>query len=100
MSIQMVGDKNERLTTRQQAEIVERCNEAYDKGGADVLKIVLDTSTNLLAENPNFASYHQYVQVLVEGIRAQLQDAVAEAQDKKEEEMPTPVILSPNGKLI
>jgi hypothetical protein len=83
-------DKNKKYTFSedQQKEIVRLCNEAYDKGGADVLKIVLSTAASLAEETPELAPYNRFVQVLVEGIRKQLQETVTQEQIQKEQEKP------------
>lgn len=80
--------KNDGFTEAQQEEIVKLCNQAYDRGGADVLKLVLDTAANLAKETPELAPYNRFTQVLVEGIRAQLRDTVSDAAIQKEQEKP------------
>lgn len=80
--------KKDSFSEEQQKEVVRLCNEAYDRGGADVLKIVLDTAANLATETPELAPYNRFTQVLVEGIRAQLRDTVSDEAVRKEQEKP------------
>jgi len=75
----MIINKNQnKLTEAQQKEIVERCNEAYDKGGSDVLKIVIDTAKQIAVDNPMFSDHVAFTLYVVEGIRESLKKRIDE----------------------
>lgn len=77
-----------RLTEKQQKEIVERVNEAYDRGGADTLKILVTTINTLMADaevaqqttysKPMFTLFLH----IIEGVRQQLFEAVKNHQEE------------------
>jgi hypothetical protein len=67
---------NNKLSEAHQREIVERCNEAYDRGGADALKIVMDTTNSFAAEHPELTSHCAFVLNIVEAVRQELSTTV------------------------
>jgi hypothetical protein len=56
-------------------EVMERTNEAYDRGGADVLKVILDTLDTLAAKK-ELEKEILFCRYIVEAVRQQLQEAV------------------------
>jgi hypothetical protein len=68
-------DKN-RLTEAQQKEIVERCNESYDKGGADLLRILVDTTNKLAKDMPSFQEHAAFTLYVIEAVRGALKETV------------------------
>ena len=73
--IKTIQDPN-RFTQEQQKEILKLANDAYDRGGADVLKIVLSTANELADGLEELKPYARFVTVLVEAIRQQLSEVV------------------------
>lgn len=86
MSLRIKMDNT--FTESQQKEIISLCNKAYDRGGADVLKLILFTADNLAKETPELEPYNRFVQVLVEGIRSKLNETVSESLIREEQEKP------------
>lgn len=86
----------DKLTEKQQAELIERCNEAYDRGGADALKVLIDTVNNMITQaeespSPNKATVTSSLKVflmIIDGVRQGLQATVRDAEIAKEQEKP------------
>lgn len=68
----------------QHQDIIRLTNQAYDRGGADVLKILLQTSESFSKENEGYDLHDQYLRNMVEAVRGVLNDIVLE--QKKEPE--------------
>lgn len=67
---------NNKLSEAHQREIVERCDEAYDRGGADALKIVRDTTNQFALDHPELTSHCAFVLNIVEAVRQELSHTV------------------------
>lgn len=64
-------------------EVNKLTNEAYDRGGADVLKILLDALPPILAERPDLEEHALFMKTLIEVTRQTLGEVVA-AQPENE----------------
>jgi len=73
-----INANKDRLTEAQQKEIVERCNESYDRGGADALKFVIDAAKQIAVDMPGFSEHAAFTVYVVEAIREKLAAAVNE----------------------
>jgi hypothetical protein len=81
-----------KFTEKQQAEILKLTNEAYDRGGADALKVLIDTVQNLINQadaspSPNKVTVTSSLKIfltIIDGVRQGLQATVAEAEQKIE----------------
>ena len=72
----IIKNKDEKLTEGQQKEIVDRCNEAYDKGGADVLRIIAETVQQIAVDNEEMVEHVAFTLYILEAIRQKLSDTV------------------------
>jgi hypothetical protein len=80
--------KDSTITIKEhQKEVIDRCNEAYDRGGADTLRIVIEAARQVGIDNPEFREHAGFAIYLVEGIRQKLAEAVdAPIHDEMPEE--------------
>lgn len=72
-----------KLTKELQQDIVELANKSYDKGGADVLKLIFDTLNGIT--NPIYINQVVFTRNFVEAIRKQLAEVV---QEETHDELP------------
>jgi hypothetical protein len=80
-------NKESKLTEAQQKEIVQRCNEAYDRGGVDALHLVIDAAKQIAIDQASYAAYSAFTLYVVEAVRQKLAEAVnAEVHDQIPEE--------------
>jgi hypothetical protein len=56
-------------------DIIEKVNEGYDRGGADVLKIIL-TTLDTLSEKKELEKEILFCRYIVEAVRQQLEEMV------------------------
>jgi hypothetical protein len=68
--------RDERISASQQKEIVERCNEAYDAGGAAALKLVTEAAQQIAVDLPPYSEHAVFTLYVVEAIRQKLSEAV------------------------
>ena len=68
--------KETKLTEAQQKEIIERCSEAYDKGGSDVLALLIETVKQIAEDQPDLKSYCGFTIHVIEAVRQRLKEAV------------------------
>ena len=70
-----------------QKEIIELVNEAYDRGGADILKIIIDATKNIAKENPKYSEHAAFTLYVIEGVRQTLEETVS---NEKHDTIPEP----------
>jgi hypothetical protein len=78
----IINNKNDKLSEAQQKEIIGRLNDAYDRGGADVLKIVVETVKQIAIDTPEYSEFTAFTLYVVEAIRQKLSEVVNEQHDQ------------------
>ena len=73
-----ITGKESKFTEAQQKEIVERWNDAYDRGGADALGIIIEAAKTLAEDQPDLKAYCGFTVHVVEGVRQRLAEVVNE----------------------
>jgi hypothetical protein len=81
-------NKVNRLTEAQQKEIVTRCNEAYDRGGADALKLIKETAEQIGKDFSGYCEHAAFTLYIVEAVRQRLMEAVDNQVHDKIPEVP------------
>jgi len=57
-------------------ELLLECNKAYDRGGVDVLKLLKETTQNIVEANPNYKEHAIFTLYVVEAVRQSLEETV------------------------
>lgn len=86
---------NDKLSEANQREIVERINEAYDRGGADVLKILVGAAKEFAIQNPDYEQHANVTLALIEVVREGLQKAVATEVHDTLPKIEKPILIQP-----
>jgi hypothetical protein len=55
----------------------EKLNKAYDCGGADVLKLLNDTVSNLAEQSPQLEPYVNFCLHVIEAVRQELKEVIS-----------------------
>jgi hypothetical protein len=83
-------NKDVKLSEAQQKEIVEQCNEAYDKGGADVLRIIAETVQQIAVDNESMTEHVAFTLYILEAIRQRLSEVV---HTEEHDTLPEPSLI-------
>lgn len=83
-----------KLTKRQMEEVVKFGNTSYDKGGRDVLKVIMDTFSGLSGLDDQYTSQCTFALGVLEQVRANLQNVVQNATTEIVEEPKTNILTA------
>jgi hypothetical protein len=76
----IINNKSDKLSEAQQKELIGRLNDAYDRGGADVLKTIVETVQQIAIDTPEYSEFAAFTIYVVEAIRQKLSEVVNDQQ--------------------